>query len=69
MGNRRGFEKHRQAKGLSMYRIEKLSNISDRSISRMESRNQNPTLFTLLKIAKAQNMRIGPILSKLEKML
>ena len=58
---------NREELGLSMYQVQKMVGISDRTVSKVESHDQNPTLYTLLTMAKAQEVDLGPILADVEK--
>jgi len=59
--------KERKKKGLSMYRVARISGVGDRTISKIEKGEQNPTLYILLKISEAQETPIGFLLEKLER--
>lgn len=50
-----------------MYRVKQLVDLSDRTVSKVENHLQSPTLYTLLKMAKAQGIGVGELLTEIEK--
>ena len=57
----------RERQGLSMYRVAQLASLDERTISKVEAGSQNPTLYTLLKIARAQGITLSRLLAKAER--
>jgi transcriptional regulator with XRE-family HTH domain len=51
-----------------MYRVAQLSGLDERTISKVEAGKQNPMLYTLPKIARAQGVTLSELLSKAQKM-
>ena len=57
----------REAQGLSMYRVAQLAGLDERTISKVEAGSQNPTLYTLLKIARAQGVTLSRLIARAER--
>lgn len=56
-------KKLREAKGLSQERLARLADISNNTLIKMESgENQNPTLVTLKKVAKAFGVSVDELI-------
>lgn len=60
-------KKERLRQGLSMYRLAKMSTISDRAIAKIEAGNQNPTLYTIFKLSSALETNVGKLIQNIEK--
>lgn len=58
---------NREQQGLSMYRVAQISGLDERTISKVESGKINPTLLTILRIARAQGIKVGSLLSQFEE--
>lgn len=55
-------KKLREAKGLSQEKLARLSDVANNTIVKIEAgKNQNPTLDTIKKIAKALNVNIDKL--------
>ncbi len=58
-------KKQRQTKGLSQDRLSKLADVSYNSIIKIENdKTTNPTITTLLKIARVLNVSVGELLNE-----
>ncbi len=56
-------KKLREAKGLSQEKLARLADIANNTLIKMESgENQNPTLVTLKKVAKAFGVSVGDLI-------
>lgn len=56
-------KKLREAKGLSQEKLARLADVANNTLIKMESgENQNPTLDTLKKIAKAFNVSVDKLI-------
>ncbi len=56
-------KKLREAKGLSQEKLARLADVANNTLIKMESgENQNPTLDTLKKVAKALNVSVDDII-------
>lgn len=54
----------RKAKGLSQERLARLADVANNTLIKMESgENQNPTLDTLKKVAKALNVSVDELIN------
>jgi len=54
----------REAKGLSREQLSRLSNVSANMIYHIETGRKNPTINTLVKLAKALNVPISELVSE-----
>ena len=53
----------RKAKGLSQEKLARLADVANNTLIKMESgENQNPTLATLKKVAKALEVSVGELI-------
>lgn len=56
-------KKSREAKGLSQEKLARLADVANNTLIKMESgENQNPTLDTLKKVAKALNVSVDELI-------
>ena len=56
-------KKLREAKGLSQEKLARLADVANNTLIKMESgENQNPTLDTLKKVAKAVGVRVDDLI-------
>lgn len=56
-------KKLREAKGLSQEKLARLADVANNTLIKMESgENQNPTLDTLKKVAKALNVSVDDLI-------
>jgi len=56
-------KKLREAKGLSQEKLARLADVANNTLIKMESgENQNPTLVTLKKVAKALNVSVDDLI-------
>jgi len=56
-------KKLREAKGLSQEKLARLADVANNTLIKMESgENQDPTLITLKKIAKAFGVRVNDLI-------
>ena len=56
-------KKLREAKGLSQEKLARLADVANNTLIKMESgENQNPTLDTLKKVAKALEVRVDDLI-------
>ena len=58
---------NREGQGLSMYRVAQLAGLDERTISKVEAGDQNPTLYTLLRIARAQGVTLSRLIAQAER--
>ena len=57
-------KKLREAKGLSQEKLARLADVANNTLIKMESgENQNPTLDTLKKVAKALNVSVDELIN------
>lgn len=61
-------KEERLKKGISQYKLAKDTGMSKSSILYIESGKQNPTLYTIILIAKYLNVEIGSVISSIEDM-
>ncbi len=58
-------KKLREAKGLSQEKLARLADVANNTLIKMESgENQNPTLDTLKKVAKALDVSVDDLITK-----
>lgn len=57
---------NRREQGLSKYRVADLSGLDARTIGRIEANERSPTLYSLLKIAKAQGVKLSELMKAVE---
>ena len=57
----------REQQGLSKYRVGQISGLHQSSIGKIEAGQQSPTLFTLLKIARALDVTLSALLAEAEE--
>lgn len=62
----RALKENREQKGISKYRLAQISGLDKTGIGRIEEGDQNPTLYSLLKMAQAQEVKIVDLLEGLE---
>lgn len=67
MSNKQNLAKNiarlRKAKGLSQEKLARLADVANNTLIKMESgENQNPTLETLKKVAKALEVSVGELI-------
>lgn len=57
-------KKLRETKGLSQEKLARLADVANNTLIKMESgENQNPTLVTLKKVAKAFGVSVGDLIN------
>ena len=60
----KNIERLRKAKGLSQEKLARLADVANNTLIKMESgENQNPTLDTLKKVAKALNVSVDELIN------
>lgn len=60
----KNLRKMREAKGLSQEKLARLSDVANNTIIKIEAgKNQNPTLDTLKKVAKALGVSVDDLIS------
>ena len=60
-------KEERIKKGISQYKLAKVTGMSKSSILYIENGKQHPTLYTIILISKYLNVEIGSIISSIEE--